>query len=130
MNNIPKDSNVYNSSNTDFAILDNKLAASQLDIGESSNLAQVAQTYACNFADTKYDDYVCILSVLAQVAIDSAKRQFDIDIMEEIPAAFVYDKENDLLYIYGSGTYTVEVKVYGASGATQTYEFNLPVEVS
>ena len=49
----------------DYAKIDNGLAKSQTDIGESSNLAQIAQTYACNFADEKYQDYVCILSILA-----------------------------------------------------------------
>ena len=68
----------------DYAKIDNNLAGSQRDIGESSNIAQIAQTYACNFPDKKYIDYVCILSVLAQVAIDSAKRRFDIDLTEEI----------------------------------------------
>lgn len=84
VNNIPKDSNVYNNTMNDFAILDNKLAASQLDIGESSNLAQLAQTYDCTFGEQKYKDYVCILSVLAQIAIDSAKRLFDVDVGKEI----------------------------------------------
>ena len=65
-------------------MLDNKLAASQLDIGESSNLAQLAQTYDCTFDDPKYGQYVCILSVLAQIAIDSAKRLFDVDVTNEI----------------------------------------------
>ena len=37
-----------------------------------------------NFKDQKYKDYVCILSVLAQAAIDNAKRTFDVDIMSEI----------------------------------------------
>lgn len=68
----------------DYARIDNNLAGSQRDIGESSNVAQIAQTYACNFNDTKYIDYVCILSVLAQCAIDNAKRRFDIDLSEEI----------------------------------------------
>ena len=45
------------------------LAKSQTDIGESSNLAQIAQTYECNFEDNKFSDYVCVLSVLAQAAI-------------------------------------------------------------
>lgn len=63
VNNIPKDSNSYGNTKDDFALIDNKLAASQLDIGESSNLAQIAQTYSCNLSDSKYDDYVCILSV-------------------------------------------------------------------
>ena len=43
----------------DYAKIDNGLAKSQTDIGESSNLAQIAQTYACTFPEeTKYDDYV------------------------------------------------------------------------
>ena len=57
---------------------------SQRSIGESSNLAQLCLTYSYCFEDQKYDDYVCILSVLAQAAIDSAKRAFDIDIPSEI----------------------------------------------
>lgn len=84
VNNIPKDSNIYDNTMEDFAKLDNKLAASQLDIGESSNLAQLAQTYDCTFGDQKYKDYVCILSILAQIAIDSAKRLFDVDVGSEI----------------------------------------------
>ena len=83
-NNIPKEQNVYGKTMNDYANIDNNLAKSQLDIGESSNLAQLAQTYACNFDDIKYIDYVCILSVLAQVAIDNAKRRFDIDLTGEI----------------------------------------------
>lgn len=86
VNNIPKDQNVYKKTMDDYCRIDNGLANSQLAIGESSNLAQIAQTYACNFDDQKYSDYICILSVLAQVAIDSAKRKFDIDLSSEIKA--------------------------------------------
>ena len=84
VNNIPKEKNIYGNTMDDYAKIDNGLAKSQTDIGESSNLAQIAQTYACNFADEKYQDYVCILSVLAQVAIDNSKRKFDIDLTQEI----------------------------------------------
>lgn len=84
VNNIPKDKNVYSSTLDDFARVDNLLSASQTDIGESSNLAQIAQSYACSFNDPRYDDYCAILSVVAQVAIDSSKRRFDIDITTEI----------------------------------------------
>lgn len=84
VNNIPKDKNIYDSSLHSFAIVDNKLAASQTDIGESSNLAQVCLSYTYNFEDQKNEDAVCILSVLAQVAIDSAKRRFCIDVTDEI----------------------------------------------
>lgn len=84
VNNIPKDKNVYCNTMDNYALIDNNLANSQLSIGESSNLAQIAQTYTCNFGDQKYIDYICILSVLAQVAIDNAKRRFDIDLTKEI----------------------------------------------
>ena len=84
VNNIPKEKNMYCSTMDDFAKIDNSLSNSQKDIGGSSNLAQIAQTYSCNFTDSKYNDYVCILSVIAQAAIDNAKRRFDIDITSEI----------------------------------------------
>lgn len=84
VNNIPKDKNIYSRTMDDYARVDNNLANSQLDIGESSNLAQIAQTYTCNYKDEKYSNYVCILSVLAQVAIDNAKRRFDINLSDEI----------------------------------------------
>ena len=84
VNNIPKEKNSYNNELINYSNIDNNLAAAQLAIGESSNLAQVCLTYTYNFNDKKYIDYVCILSVLAQVAIDNAKRRFDIDLTEEI----------------------------------------------
>jgi hypothetical protein len=86
VNNVPKEKNIYGNTMNDYANIDNGLAKSQTDIGESSNLAQIAQTYACNFTDEKYQDYVCILSVLAQIAIDNSKRKFDIDLSNEIRA--------------------------------------------
>lgn len=83
-NNIPKEKNHYNNTPLEFARVDNNLAAAQLAIGESSNLAQICLTYTYNFPDQKFQDYVCILSVVAQCAIDNAKRKFDIDLNEEI----------------------------------------------
>lgn len=84
VNNIPKEKNCYSNTLKNFAKIDNNLAAAQLAIGESSNLAQICLTYTYNFEDQKYKDYVCILSVLAQVAIDNAKRRFDINLTDEI----------------------------------------------
>lgn len=84
VNNIPKEKNIYDKSIENYALIDNNLAKSQLDIGESSNLAQIAQTYACNFSDQKYQDYTCILSVVAQISIDNCKRRYDIDTTDEI----------------------------------------------
>lgn len=62
-------------------------------------------------------------SVLERLSLEA------IDQLEEIPAPFIYDKENDLLYVYASGVYLVQVKVYGTGGGMQVYEFNLPVEI-
>ena len=76
--------NIYDNTIENFALVDNNLAKASRVIGESSNLAQIALTYTYNFDDQKYYDYVCILSVLAQVAIDSAKRRFDIDLISEV----------------------------------------------
>ena len=84
VNNIPKEKNHYEYCIESYAAIDSNLAAAQRAIGESSNLAQIALTYTYNLKDKKYQDYVCILSVLAQVAIDSAKRRFDVDLSSEI----------------------------------------------
>jgi len=84
VNLIPKEKNKYNNVPKDFATVDNILASSQLSIGESSNLAQIALTYTYNFDDIKYQDAVCILATVAQIAIDSAKKKFELDIPNEI----------------------------------------------
>lgn len=83
-NNIPKEKNHYGSSPEDFALVDFKIAEANSAIGESSNLAQIALTYSYNFEDRKYLNYVAMLSVLAQVSIDNAKRVYDIDLNDEI----------------------------------------------
>ena len=65
VNEIPPEKLSYNYSMEDFAKADNALAAAQLAIGESSNLAQICLTYTYNYNDEKYNDYVCILAVMA-----------------------------------------------------------------
>ena len=84
VNNIPKEKNIYSYSMETYAQIDSNLAKSQRTIGESSNLAQIALTYSYNFKDEKYDNCVAILSTLAQVAIDNAKRRYDINLSAEI----------------------------------------------
>lgn len=90
VNNIPQEKNHYNNTLLAFAQVDNKLAASQLSIGESSNLAQICLSYSYNTellkgisAEQCYLN-VCILACVAQCSIDNAKRTFDIDLMNEI----------------------------------------------
>lgn len=84
VNEIQPEKNIYDLSLENYAKIDNNLTACQSAIGQSSNLAQIALTYTYNFNNTKYDDYVCILAVLAQVAIDNAKRKFDVELDKEI----------------------------------------------
>lgn len=83
-NNIPQEKNVYNNIPSHFAIADNKLAAAQLDIGESSNVAQIGLSYTYNEFGKDYEDYVALLSVYAQLSIDSAKKCYAVNIHEEI----------------------------------------------
>lgn len=66
VNMIPMEKNRYDNKMKDFAIADDKLAASAMAIGESSNLSQLAQTYSYSFKDSeKYMMYADILAVLA-----------------------------------------------------------------
>lgn len=84
VNNIPKSTKAYKNTLKNYADIDNKLAASQNDIGISSNQAAICLTYSYNYPDQKYIDYICILSVLAQASIDSSKRAYAVDITSEI----------------------------------------------
>ena len=53
----------------------------------------------------------------------------DVESLEDIPTAFVYDKELDILYCHRSGVYRVYIKYYSGSASGVLYEFLLPVEV-
>lgn len=52
-----------------------------------------------------------------------------IESLEEIPAAFVFDKEQSILYFHKSGVFTVYIKVYTESQSGVLCEFMIPVEV-
>lgn len=66
---------------TDYASVDNTLAGAKDQTGKATNLAQLCLTYSYNFPDSKekFEAYLCILSVLAQIAIDEAKHNFSIN---------------------------------------------------
>ena len=76
----------YTKSMEDFARMDASIAAGQQDVGESSNIAQLALSYwfddGCN--SEELEDVFIICSVLAQVAIDSAKRTYDVTVSKEL----------------------------------------------
>lgn len=83
----------YQNTKTAYADMDNKFSGSQMGIGWSSNLAQLAMTYYWtelakdkpdkNLMKELYDNFT-ILAVVAQVEIDSSKREYEIDGEEEI----------------------------------------------
>lgn len=53
----------------------------------------------------------------------------DIESMEEIPSAFVFDKETKHLYFHKSGKFMMYVRVYYSADTYVDYEFAVPVEV-
>ena len=83
-NNIPMEKNIYSRDIINFATIDNKLSAAQLDIGESSNVAQIGLSYTYNDFGKDFEHYVDVLAVLAQCSIDNAKKTFDVNIHSEI----------------------------------------------
>lgn len=93
VNDLKESGVTYNSSKTDYANMDNKFSGTQMGIGWSSNLAQLAMTYYWTELSKEnpdksllkeyYDNFV-ILATLAQVIIDGCKREYEIDGEEEI----------------------------------------------
>lgn len=84
VNELKESGITYKNTPKDYALMDNRFARSQLAIGESSNVAQLAMSYFWdNPCKELYDNFV-ILSVLAQAAIDSIKRIYEVDVQSEI----------------------------------------------
>ena len=84
VNNIPKEKNIYDNTLYNMAIIDNKLAASQRDIGESTNVAQACLSYWYTTGDNKYAEYADALAVLCQCSIDGTKRAYDVVVADEV----------------------------------------------
>lgn len=91
VNDIEPTNKKYNNTMLDLANIDNTLSKGKYSIGLSSNLAQKALSWMWeakgNRNIKKYNelkDIVCICSVLAQVSIDSSKRQYSINLETEI----------------------------------------------
>lgn len=83
VNNFKPSKKTYNNTPVDLAKVDNGLQASQKAIGTSSNVAQLFLSQYWNLYEAKISaqtmiDNVAILSVLAQVAVDSAKRAYEV----------------------------------------------------
>ena len=93
VNDLQESGLTYDNEPAEYARMDNQLAHSQLGIGWSSNLAQLAMSYYWsekakdNPSESLLKQYYHIfiqLSVLAQVQIDSSKRAYQVSCLEEI----------------------------------------------
>lgn len=91
INNIPLlGSSKYKKDARSYAAMDNSISSGQMTIGYSSNLAQMA---LCYYYDKLYqtgekskdlEDIFAICAVLAQCAIDSAKRIYAVNVSAEL----------------------------------------------
>lgn len=81
-----KGNSEYKKDMKSFAKMDSKISSSQYAIGEASNIAQLALSYYYDGGsiNTELEDVFIICSVLAQVAIDSSKRMFEINVNSEL----------------------------------------------
>jgi hypothetical protein len=84
VNKIEKSTKTYKNTVENLALIDSNLAKSKYDIGLSSNLATLALSWHWNDNTQELADIVCIMSVLAQCAIDNSKRLYQVDIAKEI----------------------------------------------
>ena len=93
VNDLAESGLTYNNQPTEYARMDNQLAHSQLGIGWSSNLAQLAMSYYWSEKSKENPDpellkqyyHIFIqLSVLAQVEIDSSKRAYEVSCLDQI----------------------------------------------
>lgn len=78
--------NNYHFTPEDYARMDNSIADAQQSIGISTDIAQLALSYYYdnNMQDKELEKCFVILSVIAQISIDLAKRTYVIDIVNEI----------------------------------------------
>lgn len=87
INGIKPDGNSeYDKGMLSYSKMDARISSAQYDIGLASNIAQLALSYwfdgGCK--DRELEDVFIICSVLAQVAIDSSKRNFEISVGSEL----------------------------------------------
>lgn len=80
------ESSKYKKDMKSYAEMDSSISASQYAIGRASNIAQLALSYYFHDGgkSQELEDVFIICSVLAQLAIDSAKRNFNIDVNKEL----------------------------------------------
>lgn len=91
VNNIPLEgASIYKNDSESYALMDSKISSAQMAIGYASNLAQMAlsyyydEYYRTNVKSYELEDVFSICAILAQCAIDSAKRIFGVNVKGEL----------------------------------------------
>ena len=86
INDIKYGTNEYDKSMLSYSKMDSNISSAQYNIGSASNIAQLSLSYwfdgGCK--DKELEDVFIICSVLAQVAIDSCKRNFEMKVGSEL----------------------------------------------
>lgn len=86
INDIKYGTNDYDKGMLSYSKMDANISSAQYNIGSASNIAQLALSYwfdgGCE--SRELEDIFIICSVLAQVAIDSCKRSFEIQVGKEL----------------------------------------------
>lgn len=133
-----KGSSEYKKDMESYARMDCQISSSQYAIGEASNIAQLALSYYYDGGRKGKDleNVFIICSVLAQVAIDSAKRMFDINVNSELsrlgslPCMQTEDgKKYPVFYAKVQEQKMKEKKKKKAIDESETRDFNCPMEI-
>lgn len=86
INDIKCGTNEYDKNMLSYSKMDSNISSAQYNIGSASNIAQLALSYwfdgGCE--NRELEDIFIICSVLAQVAIDSCKRSFEVQVGKEL----------------------------------------------
>lgn len=123
VNDLKESGVVYKNNKSEYARMDNTFSKSRIGIGYSSNLAQLAMTYYWSELQSdnpdpqrldELSDNFIILSVLAQIVIDSCKRLYEIDGIKEI------DRISKLPCM------TMKKEVIGKNGNRKTQKCDFP----
>lgn len=92
VNEVPESGLSYDNTMEDYARMDSQMQSAQKAIGGSSDSAQLSQSYYwTKIANNEYDDdtqqlyeNTVILAVCAQLAIDGCKKEFEVDVNNDI----------------------------------------------
>lgn len=82
----PETNNEYDKSMLSYSKMDANISSAQYSIGDASNKAQLALSYYFDSGceSTELEDVFIMCSVLAQLAIDGAKKNFSVNVKSEL----------------------------------------------